>query len=287
MTGSPGIHAMTIDVEDWYQSTIDANASISDRFVASTERVLEMLQEQGVRGTFFVLGLAAEKAPHLVRRIAEAGHEVQSHGYGHQEVFKLTRQQFHDDVVRARSLLEDLAGREVVGYRAPSFSIDERTPWAWDVLAETGHQYDSSVFPIKMRRYGIDNYPAGPHIVSTPAGRKIVEAPVAFFTLLGRRMPCAGGGYVRLLPRAVLRAAWRQIDRSGRPGILYMHPYEYDPSELSQHSSSVSVWRRLHQGIGRKGFPGKIKMLVQTLKFSCLAEVLSPWLRELTCESPS
>ncbi len=286
MTERPA-HALTVDVEDWYQSTIDPNAPVSDRFIASTERVLEMLDRHKVRGTFFVLGLAVEKHPGVAHEIAEAGHEVQSHGYGHVEVFKLTRQQFREDLARAKAMLEDILGREVFGYRAPSFSVDERTPWAWDVLAETGHRYDSSVFPIRMRRYGIGGYPSTPQVVKTPEGRRIVEAPMAFFTFCSRRLPCAGGGYVRLLPRALLRVAWHQIDRRGGPGVLYMHPYEYDPIELAQHSGFVSLLRRLHQGVGRKGFLDKIEMLLDELRFGPLEDVLSPWLEDLSCESQS
>lgn len=280
-SNGPPKHAITIDVEDWYQSTVDPNVPLSDRFVASTEKVLEVLAQRQVRGTFFVLGLAAEKAPRVIRRIAQGGHEVQSHGYGHVEVFKLTEGQFRNDLTRAKAILEDRLGGEIFGYRAPSFSVDHRTPWAWDVLAETGHRYDSSVFPMRMRRYGIKGHPLGPQIVTTRSGRPIVEAPVACFHVLGRRLPCAGGGYARLLPKPLLRAAWRQVQRQGRPGVFYMHPYEYDPTEMSAHSSSVSWKTRLVQGLGRKGFAAKVNMLLDKFCFTTLGDVLEPWLKEL------
>jgi polysaccharide deacetylase family protein (PEP-CTERM system associated) len=274
-------HAITVDVEDWYQSTIDPCAELSDRFVASTRRLLDAFAASGTRGTFFVLGLAAEKAPALVKEIAAAGHEVQSHGYGHLEVFRITEEEFRRDVARAKAMLEDLTGREVFGYRAPCFSIDERTPWAHDVLAETGHRYSSSIFPIKMSRYGVDGYPPEPRIIQTPGGRRIVEAPVACFDWLGKRRPVGGGGYFRLLPYWVLRKAWRQLDRLGRPGVVYMHPYEYDPGEMGEYRKSVSLKQRLHQSIGRKGFPGKVDRLLAEFRFGAIDEVIAPLLEQL------
>ena len=274
-------HAITVDVEDWYQSTFDPNVELSDRFERSTNSVLEAFAAANVRGTFFVLGLAAEKAPQVVRAIVEAGHEVQSHGYGHVEVFRLTEQKFREDLSRAKDLLEDLSGCEIFGFRAPSFSIDERTPWALDVLAETGHRYDSSIFPIKMSRYGIANYPPGPRIVTTVRGGRIVEAPIACFDWLGKRLPCGGGGYIRLLPYGVLRRAWRQLNKRGRSGVLYMHPYEYDADEINAYREKISVMMRLHQGLGRKGFPRKIDRLLHEFEFTSLDELLQPLLTQL------
>ncbi|MBN1555985.1 MAG: DUF3473 domain-containing protein [Phycisphaerae bacterium] len=276
------LHGLSIDLEDWYQSTIDPSAELSARFEANTEKMLESFAARGVRATFFVLGLAAEKSPGIVRAVRDAGHEVQSHGYGHVEVFHLTREQFHQDLLRAKGLLEDLTGREIFGYRAPSFSLDHRTPWAWDVLAETGHRYDSSVFPIEMRRYGIADYPLEPRIVDTPEGRRIVEAPIAVFQFMGRRVPVGGGGYVRLWPYWILRNAWRQMERANRPGVLYMHPYEYDPGELKSYRGQVGWKTRLHQGLGRKKFPRKVDRLCGDFHFGPLCETLMPWLESLT-----
>jgi len=272
-------HAITIDVEDWYQSTFDPNAELSDRFEASTMKVLDVLSRYNVHGTFFVLGLAAEKSPKVVKAIADAGHEVQSHGYGHLEVFKQSEEEFRQDLERAKSMLEDMIGREIFGYRAPSFSIDDtRTPWALDVLAETGYRYDSSVFPLKKSRYGMDGYPPQPQIVQTAKGNRIVEAPVACFDWLGKRRAVGGGGYFRLWPYWVIRKAWRQCEARGRPGIVYMHPYEYDPSEITAFKDKVSLKMRLHQGIGRKGFPSKICRLLHDFEFGCLKDVLADYL---------
>jgi polysaccharide deacetylase family protein (PEP-CTERM system associated) len=243
--------------------------------------VLEAFAANGVRGTFFVLGLAARKAPHIVRAISDAGHEIQSHGYGHRNNFELTAEQFRQDILQAKGLLEDLTGQEIYAYRAPCFTIDERNLWALDVLVETGHRYDSSIFPLKTSRYGIDGYPPQPQVVTTPNGGRIVEAPVACFDWLGRRCPAGGGGYFRLLPYWLIRRAWAQLERLARPGIVYMHPYEYDPVEMSVYNVSVPLSQRLHQGIGRKGFPGKIDRLLREFRFGPMRQVLAPWLEEI------
>ena len=277
----PVTHAISVDFEDWYQSTFDPHAELSDRFQRSTEKVLDAFEARGVKATFFVLGLAAEKAPQTVKLVADAGHEIQSHGYGHLEVFKADEESFRQDLLRAKGLIEDLIGQEVFGYRAPSFSIDERTPWAHDVLAETHHRYSSSIFPIKMARYGVDGYPPEPRIVETPGGRRIVEAPIACFDWLGKRRPVGGGGYIRLLPYGILRAAFRQLDRLGRPGVVYMHPYEFDPSEVAAYKGKVSLKMRLHQGLGRKGFPRKVDSLLRDFRFGPLREVLGDLLMAL------
>ena len=275
------LHAISVDVEDWYQSTIDPTAPLTERFRQSTQKVLDAFAAHHVKGTFFVLGLAAEKAPEVVRDIAAAGHEVQSHGYGHVEVFKNTEQEFREDLRRAKALIEDILGTEVYGYRAPSFSIDGRTPWAHDVLAETGHRYDSSIFPIKMARYGIDDYPPEPRVLETPRGRRIVEAPIACFDWMGKRRPVGGGGYFRLWPYCVIRKAFRQLDRVGRPGVVYFHPYEYDPTEMAAYRQSVSLKMRLHQGLGRRGFAGKVNRLMSDFRIGPLREVLADLLPQV------
>jgi len=275
------LHAISVDVEDWYQSTIDAGAPLTERFRQSTRKVLDAFAAHNVKGTFFVLGLAAEKAPEVVRDIAAAGHEVQSHGYGHVEVFKITEREFREDLRRAKALIEDILGAEVYGYRAPSFSIDGRTPWAHDVLAETGHRYDSSIFPIKMARYGIDGYPPEPRVLETPRGRRIVEAPIACFDWLGKRRPVGGGGYFRLWPYCVIRKAFRQLDRVGRPGVVYFHPYEYDPTEMAAYRQNVSLKMRLHQGLGRRGFAGKVNRLMSDFRVGPLREVLADLLPQV------
>ena len=275
------LHAISVDVEDWYQSTIDPDAPITDSCERNTMKVLEAFAAHGVRGTFFVLGLAAEKAPQVVKRIADAGHEVQSHGYGHRSNFGASEKAVRQDLLRNKALLEDLAGREVYGYRSPCFSVDGRNMWVLDVLAETGHRYDSSIFPVKKARYGIDGYPPEPRIVATPRGHRIVEAPVACFEWLGRRLPVGGGGHFRLWPYWVIRKAWRQIEAAGRPGVVYLHPYEYDPSQMHRYRGQVSLKMRLHQGIGRKGLRRKVDRLLSEFRFGPIKEALADLLKAL------
>jgi len=274
-------HALSVDVEDWYQSTVDDRAAITDAFEADTRRVLDALARHDVRGTFFVLGLAAEKAPHVVKAIADAGHEIQSHGYGHRSNFEMDEASLRADLVRNKALLEDLVGREVFAYRSPAFSVDERNLWVLDVLAETGHRYDSSIFPAKRPRYGIAGYPPEPRVVTTERGHRIIEAPVACFRWMGRRVPVGGGGYFRLWPYAMLRKAWRRLEAAGRPGIVYMHPYEYNPTQLDAYRDTVSFKTRLHQGLGRKAFPGKVDRLLREFRFGPMQEVLADLLAEL------
>ncbi len=274
-------HAISVDVEDWYQSTIDVRADLSDRFRQSTQSVLEAFDAIGIKGTFFILGLVAEKAPELVRAIADAGHEVQSHGYGHYDNRKLSQDQLREDLLRAKGLIEDVCGQEVYAYRAPCFTIDQSNLWALDVLAETGHRYDSSIFPIKMANYGIDGYPPEPRIITSPHGHRLIEAPVASFEWLGKHRPIGGGGYFRLWPYFIIRKAWRQLERRGQPGIVYMHPYEYDPREMASYKTSVGLTQRIHQGLGRRGFSGKINKLLRQFKFGPMRNILSSLLQEL------
>jgi len=274
-------HAISVDLEDWFQTTVDPHADLPAGFERNMEKLLSNLAAHGVHGTFFVLGITAEKAPHAIKAVADAGHEVQSHGYGHRAVSSMTADEFREDLLRAKGLVEDITGHEVFGFRAPDFSIDERTPWAFDVLAETGHRYDSSIFPIKTSRYGVDGYPPEPRIVTTDRGNRLVEAPVACFNWLGRRRPVAGGGYFRLLPYWVIRKAWRQIDSLGRPGIIYVHPSEFDPNELKAYRDSISWKVRLHQSIGRRGLVRKVDRLLGEFEFGSIAEAIAPLLDEL------
>jgi polysaccharide deacetylase family protein (PEP-CTERM system associated) len=231
-------NALTIDVEDYFQVQAYAGAidradwdKIPRRVEANTDLILTALARHGTRATFFTLGWVAERHPALIRRITAAGHELASHGYGHQLVTDLTPQQFRDDLTRAKAILEDIGGVAVAGYRAPTFSIGPRNPWAWDVLAETGHTYSSSVFPVRHDLYGAPSAPRGPY---QPAACNLVEIPMTTVQWLGRNLPCAGGGYFRLLPYAAYRFGVRHLHRrERRPAIFYSHPWEFDPAQPS------------------------------------------------------
>jgi len=226
-------NAMTVDVEDWFQvqafaGTISRDdwAGLERRVEVNTDRILALFAAAGVSATFFTLGWVAERHPALVRRIVAGGHELASHGYWHRLAHEQTPADFARDVGDARKLLEDIGGVPVHGYRAPTFSINTRNPWAFDVLADAGYRYSSSVYPIRHDLYGMPDAPRFPY---RPSGGALVEIPMTTVRLAGRNLPCAGGGYFRLLPYAVFRAALRHHD--GGPGMFYTHPWEIDPGQ--------------------------------------------------------
>lgn len=230
-------NAMSVDVEDWFQ--VQAFAGMIDRadwdrlprrVEANTERVLALFASHGVRATFFILGWIAERHPGLVRRIAEAGHEIASHGWEHVQVNRQTPDAFRQDVRRTRLLLEDIGGQPVAGYRAASFSIGRDTLWAHRVLREEGYLYSSSIYPIRHDLYGMVEAPRFPFM---PLGAEgVVELPVTAASVAGVRLPCGGGGYFRLLPYALSRWAIRRVNRTDhRSCVFYFHPWEIDPGQ--------------------------------------------------------
>jgi len=229
-------NALSVDVEDYFQVGAfekviarDAWEAMPRRVEANTDRVIALFAEAGVKATFFTLGWVAERHPALIRRIVGAGHELASHGWDHERVFAMTPEQFRADLARARAALQDAGGVAVSGYRAPSFSIDARTPWAHEILAEEGYAYSSSVAPIAHDHYG---WRASPRFAWRPvAGSKLIELPVTTLELGGRRMAAGGGGFFRLLPYAVSNLAVRRVNRAARPAIFYFHPWEIDPAQ--------------------------------------------------------
>jgi polysaccharide deacetylase family protein (PEP-CTERM system associated) len=232
------VNAMTIDVEDYFhvsafEKVVDRGrwTTCESRVVTNTGRLLRIFEERCVTATFFVLGCVAEHVPGLVREIAGLGHEVASHGYDHRLVYGQTPAAFREDVRRAKAVLEDVTGAPVDGYRAPSYSITSRTPWAFDVLIEEGHRYDASVFPIRHDRYGIPGAPRHPYVVTRPGG-SIVEAPGSTVRVGPVNLPVAGGGYFRLLPYWWTRWGIRRLNHiERRPAIFYLHPWEIDPGQ--------------------------------------------------------
>ena len=231
------LNALSVDVEDWFhvgafEQTISRSSwdGLTHRVERNTDAVLALFAEAGVSATFFTLGWVAERYPALMRRIVEAGHEVASHGYDHARVFTLSPEAFRADLRRSRALLEDASGQRVIGYRAPSFSIDHRAPWAHGILAEEGYRYSSSVAPIRHDHYG---WPESPRFAWRPvAGQELLELPVTTAEFGGRRLAAGGGGFFRLLPYGFSRWAIRQVNgREQRPAILYFHPWEIDPDQ--------------------------------------------------------
>jgi polysaccharide deacetylase family protein (PEP-CTERM system associated) len=245
MTGGDGVgkvpasaitNAMSVDVEDYFQ--VQAFAGVispaqwdgyTRRVEANVDRILAQFAAAGAHGTFFTLGWIAERHPDMVRRIVAAGHELASHGYGHAPVHSLTPDGFRDDLVRTRKILEDIGGVAVRGYRAPTFSMGARTPWAHSVLEEAGYAYSSSIYPIRHDLYGEPDAPRFPHRI---AGTALWELPMTTVRLGGRNLPCSGGGYFRLLPYALFRRGVRRVNQGEqRPAIFYFHPWEVDPGQ--------------------------------------------------------
>lgn len=229
-------NAMTVDVEDYFQvAAFEGCIRREDwprwpvRVEANTRRTLELFDRHGVHATFFVLGWVAERYPQLVRDLAAAGHEVASHGFGHERITTLSRSEFRDGILRTKHLLEDLTGTAVLGYRAPSYSIGPTTLWAHDELRAAGYRYSSSVVPIRHDLYGM---PAAPRFAFYTGPSGMLEIPVTTARFLGRNWPCGGGGFFRLLPYPVFRSGLRRVNRHDeRSGVFYFHPWEIDPCQ--------------------------------------------------------
>ena len=248
--GSAVVNAMSVDVEDYFQVSAFDNVvarstwdTMESRVSANTERLLALFAEHQVLATFFILAWVAERRPELVRAIRAAGHEVASHGYGHQLIYTQTPSAFRTDVRRAKQMLEDLSGERVIGYRAPSYSITAQSLWALDVLREEGYEYDASIFPIRHDRYGIPSAPRHVHQRQTPAG-PLMEVPPSTVRLAGNNLPVAGGGYFRILPYWWTRWGIARVNRAERqPVVFYLHPWEIDPEQPRLRASIVSRFR--------------------------------------------
>jgi len=232
----PAVNAMTVDVEDYFQvSAFEPHVErerwndYECRVERNVDRILELFSRQGIRGTFFVLGWIAERYPQVVRRIVDGGHELASHGWAHVRVTQQRPDEFRDDVVRTRKLLEDVGGTAVRGYRAASYSIGARNLWALEVLKECGHEYSSSIYPIRHDLYGM---PEAPRFAFRHEGSGILEIPVTTVVVAGIRLPCGGGGYFRLFPYVFSRWALQRVNRAdGQAGMFYFHPWEIDPAQ--------------------------------------------------------
>lgn len=275
---TPILNAMTVDVEDYFHaSAFDRVVSRESwderesRVVPNTHRLLELFDAHNVRATFFILGWVAQRYPSLVRKIAAAGHELASHGQNHQLVYLLTRSQFRDDVRRAKSTIEDIAGVTVGGYRAPSFSIVNTSLWALDVLIEEGHTYDASIFPIRHDRYGIADAPRSAHLIQRPAG-SIVEMPSSTVRVGASNYPIAGGGYFRLFPYAATKWGINRVNTVDRePVVLYIHPWEVDPEQPRLPSSRLTEWRH---HVGMHSTIDKLRSVMTDFSFAPISQVL-------------
>jgi polysaccharide deacetylase family protein (PEP-CTERM system associated) len=271
------LHAFTVDLEDWYQSSVDTSAPITDRVIRNTHVLLAFLDEFGVKATFFAQGKVAETFPDLICEIQNLGHEIQSHGYGHIPLHLLNVSAFREDLSRSIKILEDITGQPITAFRAPDFSINEHNLWALDVLVECDIRVDSSIFPMKTWRYGISDSPLQPYELDTPKGNALLEVPVAVWVLGTRRLPISGGGYLRLLPYPVIQRGMRAIEREGRPAVVYCHPYEFVAEEIDEYAGQVNPFFAVYQKSGRRGFVRRLRRLLQEFKFGRLDQCLETW----------
>ena len=259
-------NGMSVDVEDWFQvgafeSVIDKDDwhTLADRVERNCHRILAMFADEGIKGTFFTLGWVAQRHPGLMRRIADQGHDIASDRWAHDRVFRMTPDQFARDLDMSRKAIEDAAGQGILGYRAPSFSIDATTPCAHEVLAEQGYAYSSSVAPIAHDHYG---WREAPRFAFRPvAGSDLLEIPVTTAEFGGRRLAAGGGGFFRVLPYGFSRWAIRQVNRRDhRPAVFYFHPWEVDPDQ--PRVSNAPMKSRLRHYTNLDGMADKLRQLI-------------------------
>ena len=277
-------NAFSVDVEDYFQvgafartiSPKDWDAWVP-RVADNTKRMLDLLSSarQPIKATFFVLGWVAERFPQLVPEIVRQGHEIASHGYGHQLVYTLTEDEFRQDVQKTRKILQDQSGQSVVGYRAPSFSIVKRTPWAHRILVEEGYTYDSSVFPIHHDLHGNPDAPREIHTIQTDAGA-IIEFPPAVIRHWGQNIPAGGGGYFRFFPYFISARWLRTINRQGKPFVFYVHPWEIDPDQPRVPNAPLKS--RFRHYLNLKHTADRLKKLFQEFEFTTVQDVITQWL---------
>ena len=307
---NPITNALTIDLEDYFM--VSAFESVvqregwhlyESRIERNTCKVLDILDEAdgniGVKATFFCLGWIGERYPNLIREIDRRGHEIACHSYDHQLVYRMTPEQFREDVRVSKRILEDATGKEIIGYRAPSYSVTEKSLWALDILGEEGYRYDSSIFPIHHDRYGIPTAPRFPFLVKldgnggegthAPADFErmplwepeqgetcddcIVEYPISTVKMMGFNIPISGGGYMRLLPYGFIRQGLAKINNDeNKPFVFYMHPWELDPEQ--PRMEDISALSRFRHYVNLDGTVDKLKILLNDFKFSSMADVI-------------
>ncbi len=275
--GAP-VNALTVDVEDYFQ--VEAFADVvkreewgrwQPRVERNTHRLLDLFASRNVCGTFFILGWVAEQYPQLVREIAAAGHEIACHSYQHQRITTQTREEFRADVRRAKLVLEEITGNEVIGYRAPTYSIMRETLWALDVLVEEGFRYDSSIFPVHHDRYGIPDAERHLHVIRCAAG-EIVEFPPSTVRIAGVNVPMAGGGYFRLMPYPLFRWGLRRINRDDKQPVIFMvHTWEVDPEQPVIGGTRLNVWRHRNN---LRHTAARLERLLNDFCFAPVREVL-------------
>lgn len=269
-------NAISIDVEDYFQVSAFENSidrrdwdSLEHRVGKNIDRILAIFSAANVKATFFVLGWVAERYPGIVENIVNAGHELASHGYGHQRVSDLSRDEFIKDIERAKTILDQLAAQPVIGYRAPSYSINDRNIWAFQALKETGHVYSSSIYPIKHDHYG---FPSAPRFAFKETGSDIIEIPITTTRFFNGLYPAGGGGFFRFYPYQLSRWAIDRVNRKdGQPAIFYLHPWEIDPEQPRQTNISLKTRFRHYLNLGKT--ESRLIRLLSDFKWGRMDEV--------------
>ena len=276
--------AFTIDVEDGIsiamRDVFSKKIDQTDRVVHLTTKILELLDRKAVKGTFFVLGQVAEKFPNLVKQISENGHELGVHGYNHIQFFRMTKEEAFEELSSAKKRIEDISGKEVLGHRAPAFSITPETKWGLDVIAEAGFVYDSSIMPIRGYCYGWPDFSTEISEIITDDGHCLVEVPMSTLKVINKRIPVCGGGYLRLFPQWLSQRAFEKIIKD-RPAIVYIHPYEIDteryPDYYFNELKEVSFLKRVKMKSmwwNRKTMYSKLEMLFEHFEFDTLGNIV-------------
>jgi len=272
------LNVMTVDVEDYFQVAALAESikvsewqNITPRVVDNTKRLLDLFDKKNVKVTHFILGWVAERFPELVKEIASRGHEVASHGYSHQLVYGQTPEIFFQETKKSKQILEDILGKQILGYRAASYSITKKSLWALDVLCELGFRYDSSIFPIRHDRYGIPDAIPLPHKLTTPKGNTITEFPLTTASVFGMKLPAAGGGYFRLYPYSVSKYLLRKVEAEKKPIVFYLHPWEIDPNQPKVKVSAFSKFRHYNN---LDKCESRLERLLSDFSFTTMQNVL-------------
>ena len=269
-------NALTVDVEDYFQVSAFENSirrdsweSLEHRVEKNVNRLLGLFNDAEVKATFFVLGWVAERYPGIVTKIVDSGHELASHGYSHKRVSDLDRNEFTQDVVKAKNILEDLSGMEVRGYRAPSYSISERNNWALEVLKETGHVYSSSIYPVRHDHYG---YPSAPRFVFQDERTGLIEIPISTVQAFNRLFPAGGGGFFRFYPYRLSKWAIHRINHHEKqPALFYLHPWEIDPGQPKQ--KNISKKTRFRHYLNLDKTEARLKCLLKDFDWGRMDDV--------------
>lgn len=271
-------NALTIDVEDYFHVAALAESiptskwdSLECRVEKNTDKLLALFASKNVNATFFTLGWVAERYPNIVKKIAAAGHEVASHGYSHQLIYNQSPDVFKEETHKSKVILEDIIQQDVIGYRAASYSITEKSKWALDILCELGFKYDSSIFPVKHDLYGIPGSPRWPYRLETEKDNRIVEFPISTFNIANYKLPIAGGGYFRLFPYWFTKLGLGSINRENEPFVFYLHPWEVDPEQPKVQASWFSMFR--HYNNLDKCY-SRLEQLLNDFTFTTVEDVL-------------